>query len=118
MTPVKPLRVKFILPALTEATSPYWRPIKYSLFPPLGLATLATIANSRTDDVMAGAAGNPAALPGALTEGFQSAFLAGAGFAALGIVLTLVLIRTKDSRAHVEVSRRQSLDRTAQAAAS
>ncbi len=37
-----PLRsVKLILPALTEATSPYWRPIKYSLFPPLGLATLA-----------------------------------------------------------------------------
>jgi radical SAM superfamily enzyme YgiQ (UPF0313 family) len=38
---MRPLRVKFILPALTEATSPYWRPIKYSLFPPLGLATLA-----------------------------------------------------------------------------
>jgi radical SAM superfamily enzyme YgiQ (UPF0313 family) len=38
-SPVK--RVKLILPALTEATSPYWRPIKYSLFPPLGLATLA-----------------------------------------------------------------------------
>jgi len=37
----RPLRVKFILPALTEASSPYWRPIKYSLFPPLGLATLA-----------------------------------------------------------------------------
>jgi radical SAM superfamily enzyme YgiQ (UPF0313 family) len=35
------LRVKLILPALTEATGPYWRPIKYSLFPPLGLATLA-----------------------------------------------------------------------------
>jgi radical SAM superfamily enzyme YgiQ (UPF0313 family) len=35
------LHVKFILPALTEATGPYWRPIKYSLFPPLGLATLA-----------------------------------------------------------------------------
>lgn len=30
-----------ILPALTEALSPYFRPIKYSLFPPLGLATLA-----------------------------------------------------------------------------
>lgn len=42
------LRVKFILPALTEATSPYWRPIKYSLFPPLGLATLA--ASLRPDD--------------------------------------------------------------------
>lgn len=37
----RPLKVKFILPALTEATNPYWRPIKYSLFPPLGLATLA-----------------------------------------------------------------------------
>jgi len=35
------MKVKMILPALTEATSPYWRPIKYSLFPPLGLATLA-----------------------------------------------------------------------------
>ena len=35
------LKVKLILPALTEATGPYWRPIKYSLFPPLGLATLA-----------------------------------------------------------------------------
>src|ERR671932_557260 len=35
------MRVKLILPALTEALSPYWRPIKYSLFPPLGLATLA-----------------------------------------------------------------------------
>ena len=34
--------VKFILPALTEATSPLFRPIKYSLFPPLGLATLAS----------------------------------------------------------------------------
>lgn len=36
------MRVKFILPALTEATSPFFRPIKYSLFPPLGLATLAS----------------------------------------------------------------------------
>jgi radical SAM superfamily enzyme YgiQ (UPF0313 family) len=35
------VKVKMILPALTEATSPFWRPIKYSLFPPLGLATLA-----------------------------------------------------------------------------
>lgn len=35
------MRVKMILPALTEALSPFFRPIKYSLFPPLGLATLA-----------------------------------------------------------------------------
>jgi radical SAM superfamily enzyme YgiQ (UPF0313 family) len=41
------MRVKMILPALTEALSPYWRPIKYSLFPPLGLATLAAYL---TDD--------------------------------------------------------------------
>src|SRR5258705_10488612 len=42
LNPGRSLRsAKFILPALTEATGPYWRPIKYSLFPPLGLATLA-----------------------------------------------------------------------------
>jgi len=41
-----PLDVKLILPALTEATSPFWRPIKYSLFPPLGLATLAAYLDS------------------------------------------------------------------------
>jgi radical SAM superfamily enzyme YgiQ (UPF0313 family) len=35
------MKVRMILPALTEATSPLFRPIKYSLFPPLGLATLA-----------------------------------------------------------------------------
>lgn len=35
------MKVKMILSALTEATSPFFRPIKYSLFPPLGLATLA-----------------------------------------------------------------------------
>ena len=35
------MKVKMILPALTEATSPLFRPVKYSLFPPLGLATLA-----------------------------------------------------------------------------
>jgi len=35
------MRVKMILPALMEAISPHFRPIKYSLFPPLGLAALA-----------------------------------------------------------------------------
>lgn len=42
------MKVKMILPALTEAKSPYFRPIKYSLFPPLGLATLAGYLH--TDD--------------------------------------------------------------------
>ncbi len=39
------MKVKMILPALTEAKSPFFRPIKYSLFPPLGLATLAGYLN-------------------------------------------------------------------------
>src|SRR5512141_3136528 len=42
------MKVKLVLPALPEANSPWWRPIKYSLFPPLGLATLA--AYLRDDD--------------------------------------------------------------------
>jgi radical SAM superfamily enzyme YgiQ (UPF0313 family) len=43
------MRVKMILPALTEATSPFFRPIKYSLFPPLGLATLAAYLRNEDD---------------------------------------------------------------------
>jgi radical SAM superfamily enzyme YgiQ (UPF0313 family) len=38
-----------ILPALTEASSPFFRPIKYSLFPPLGLATLAAYLDSKDE---------------------------------------------------------------------
>jgi radical SAM superfamily enzyme YgiQ (UPF0313 family) len=45
------MKVKMILPALTEAKSPFWRPIKYSLFPPLGLATLAGYLNE-SDEVI------------------------------------------------------------------
>jgi MFS family permease len=67
----------------------------------LGLAVLSTIATSRTDDVMAT---GHSTLPNALTEGFQSAFLGGAVIALLGFVATLVLIRTRDSRAHVEMA--------------
>lgn len=44
------MKIKFILPALEEAKSPFWRPIKYSLFPPLGLATLASLC-SELDEV-------------------------------------------------------------------
>jgi radical SAM superfamily enzyme YgiQ (UPF0313 family) len=43
------MKVKMILPALTEATSPLFRPIKYSLFPPLGLATLAGYLSDADD---------------------------------------------------------------------
>jgi EmrB/QacA subfamily drug resistance transporter len=67
----------------------------------LGLAILGTIASSRTADLVTAAHGDPSALPSALTEGFQRAFLAGAGFAVLGIIATLVLVRGSDSRAIV-----------------
>src|SRR5215204_6435760 len=43
------MKIKMILPALTEAKSPYWRPIKYSLFPPLGLATLAAYCSAEDE---------------------------------------------------------------------
>jgi radical SAM superfamily enzyme YgiQ (UPF0313 family) len=45
------MKVKMILPALTEARSIFWRSIKYSLFPPLGLATLAGYLDP-SDEVM------------------------------------------------------------------
>lgn len=44
------MKAKLILPSLTEAESPYFRPIKYSLFPPVGLATLAAYF-AEDDDV-------------------------------------------------------------------
>ncbi len=67
----------------------------------LGLAILATIANSVSDELLA-TARTPAEQAAALTEGFQEAFLAAAGFAAVGLILCLALIRTRDSRAMIE----------------
>jgi len=43
------MRVKMILPALTEAVGSGRRTIKYSLFPPLGLATLAGYLSDNDD---------------------------------------------------------------------
>jgi EmrB/QacA subfamily drug resistance transporter len=60
----------------------------------LGLAVLAAIANSKI-----GNSHDPAVL----TDGFSAAFLVGAGFAVLGLIATLILIRTADSKAHVEL---------------
>jgi MFS family permease len=70
----------------------------------LGLALLSTIATSQTSDAMAAAGGAKSALPAALTDGFQSAFLGGAAIAVLGLIGVLVLIRGRDSRAHVELA--------------
>ena len=70
----------------------------------LGLAVLATIANTRTQNLAEAAQGNPAALPEALTDGFNLAFLAGAGFAVLGILAAIFMIRSSDSHELVGVS--------------
>jgi EmrB/QacA subfamily drug resistance transporter len=70
----------------------------------LGLAILASIANSRTDALMQDANGAASALPGALTEGFHLAFTVGAGFAILGAILAATLISSKESRAHAEAA--------------
>jgi EmrB/QacA subfamily drug resistance transporter len=72
----------------------------------LGLAVLSTIATSRTEDVAATGASHA----NALTEGFQAAFLGGSAFAAVGLLLTLVLIRSRDSRAHVELTATPAAD--------
>ena len=62
----------------------------------LGLAILATIANSRTLNLLH--SGTHSAV--ALTKGYDRAFLVGAGFAVVGAILTLVLISSRDSREH------------------
>ncbi|HEV2776532.1 MAG TPA: MFS transporter, partial [Solirubrobacteraceae bacterium] len=64
----------------------------------LGLAVLGTIAASKTTDLLLAERGAAAAVPGALTEGFQLAFLTGAGFSILGIIATVLLVRAEDSK--------------------
>ncbi len=68
----------------------------------LGLAILATVANSRTQEVFHSGVHNVSV---ALTKGFDRAFLVGAGFAILGAILAAVLISSRDSREHSEAAR-------------
>ncbi|HYP49163.1 MAG TPA: DHA2 family efflux MFS transporter permease subunit [Thermoleophilaceae bacterium] len=70
----------------------------------LGLAVLLTIATERSDSAAEGGERNPAVVA---TEGFQDAFLAGAGFAILGVVLATLMISSRDSREHAEAARRE-----------
>jgi EmrB/QacA subfamily drug resistance transporter len=70
----------------------------------LGLAILATVANSRTKELLASHEHN---LASALTKGFDRAFLVGAGFALLGALLAAVLISSRDSREHVVAAREE-----------
>jgi hypothetical protein len=68
----------------------------------LGLAILATIANSRTQSLFHTGVHSTAV---ALTKGFDRAFLIGAGFAIAGAILAAVLISTHDSREHSKAAR-------------
>jgi EmrB/QacA subfamily drug resistance transporter len=60
----------------------------------LGLAILSAISTSVI---------GTSRVPAVLVDGFKDAFLAGAGFAVLGLLGTLFLIRSRDSRAHVAI---------------
>ena len=62
----------------------------------LGLAVLSSVAFSTIDDLAA--QGNVG--PAALTEGYADAFMVGSGIGVLGLIVTLVLIRNRDSNAH------------------
>ena len=53
---------------------------------------LSTIATARTDN--ATAAGS--ALPSALTDGFEAAFIVGAAIAVAGILVSLLMVRRQD----------------------
>jgi EmrB/QacA subfamily drug resistance transporter len=77
----------------------------------LGLAILATIANSRTQSLMSGGGVHNSAV--ALTKGFDRAFLVGASFAIIGAILTAVLISSRDSREQAAAARRGELDAVA-----
>jgi hypothetical protein len=68
----------------------------------LGLAILATIANSVTTDSLT--SGHP--MPVALTDGFQAAFTVGAVFAVAGAVLAALLVSGRASREHALAAQR------------
>ena len=72
----------------------------------LGLAILATVANSTTDDALA----SGTAMPSALTEGFQAAFVVGAGIAIAGAVLAMILVSGRASREHAAAAQRGELE--------
>ena len=71
----------------------------------LGLAILATIANSRTQSLFHAGVHNASV---ALTKGFDRAFLVGAGFAVAGAILAALLISSRDSREHSEAARSEN----------
>jgi EmrB/QacA subfamily drug resistance transporter len=65
----------------------------------LGLAILATLATSRTEDLLADGASRASAL----TDGYQLAFIVAAGLVAVAVVIALTVLRSeKQAAAEVE----------------
>jgi MFS family permease len=58
----------------------------------LGIAALSAVATATTEDRVGAGSG----LPFALTDGFQAAFIGGAGVAFAGVVVALVVVRRRD----------------------
>jgi EmrB/QacA subfamily drug resistance transporter len=69
----------------------------------LGLAILAAVANSTTSSRFSSGVHDHLV---ALTDGFQDAFMVGAGFAFAGAILAALLISSRDAREHAEAARR------------
>jgi hypothetical protein len=65
----------------------------------LGLAVLSSVAFARLDQ------GGPASAQ-TLTDGYTAAFNGAAVLAGIGFLVTITVIRARDSRAHMELTRR------------
>src|SRR5919108_414137 len=72
----------------------------------LGIAALSAIATTTTSDEVA----SGTALPNALTNGFEAAFIWGGVVAAIGIVVSLVLVRRSDLEQPVEEAPEPALE--------
>ena len=64
----------------------------------LGLAVLATLSATRTDELLADGDGEAAAL----TSGYHLAFLVGAGLVVLAILVTVTVLRPSEQAAHAQ----------------
>jgi EmrB/QacA subfamily drug resistance transporter len=72
----------------------------------LGIAALATIATSQTNDAI----GAGVALPFALTDGFQAAFIGAAAIVLIGVLVALFAVRGEDLGSRQEVAEEPRAD--------
>ncbi len=64
----------------------------------VGLAILVAVSTARTNALVTITGDSPTAQRSALTGGFQSALAVGAGFAAIGLIVALFVIRESECR--------------------